>query len=106
MPPAPVMFCGTTLGLPGMCLPRWRATSRACKSYSPPTPTPISSNVYLAECGRLIEENPEMSRPMDEAGQIDLVLRPIGPGDMECPWRACGADGFDARECVRSLLLT
>src|SRR5262245_63031131 len=34
MPPAPVMFCGTTSGLPGMCLPMWRATSRACRSYS------------------------------------------------------------------------
>ena len=27
--PAPGMFFGTIDGLPGMCLPRWRATSRA-----------------------------------------------------------------------------
>jgi hypothetical protein len=40
-PPAPVMFCGTTVGLPGMYLPMWRATSRAWMSYSPPTPTPM-----------------------------------------------------------------
>ena len=27
--PAPGMLRGTTLGLPGMCLPMWRATMRA-----------------------------------------------------------------------------
>ena len=27
-PPAAGMFCGTTVGLPGMCSPRWRATVR------------------------------------------------------------------------------
>ena len=26
--PAPAMFCGTTVGLPGRCLPRWRASVR------------------------------------------------------------------------------
>ena len=52
MPPAPVMFCGTRLGLPGMCLPRWRATSRACRSYSPPTPTPISTLTVLPRRNR------------------------------------------------------
>ena len=34
--PAPGMFFGTTLGLPGMCLPRWRASSRPKVSLLPP----------------------------------------------------------------------
>jgi hypothetical protein len=51
--------------------------------------------VYFAECGRLIEEDPEMSGPMNEANQIDLVFLPISPSHMQCPWRARGG-GFDA----------
>ena len=30
--PAAGMFCTTTVGLPGMCLPRCRAAVRACRS--------------------------------------------------------------------------
>ena len=32
MLPAAGMFCTTTVGLPGMCLPRCRAAVRACRS--------------------------------------------------------------------------
>ncbi len=34
--PAPGMFLGTTVGLPGMCLPMWRASSRPQVSLLPP----------------------------------------------------------------------
>src|SRR5436853_5640780 len=37
------MFCATTLGLPGKCLPRWRATVRPQRSYPPPGPKPMIS---------------------------------------------------------------
>src|SRR6266436_4707311 len=35
------MFCGTTVGLPGRCLPMCWATARAQRSYPPPTPKPM-----------------------------------------------------------------
>ena len=34
--PAPGWFFGTSVGFPGMCLPRWRATSRPKVSLLPP----------------------------------------------------------------------
>ena len=34
--PAPGMFLGTTVGLPGMCLPMWRARIRPQVSLLPP----------------------------------------------------------------------
>src|SRR5215217_839554 len=34
--PAPGVFFGTTVGLPGMCLPTWRAISRPQTSLLPP----------------------------------------------------------------------
>src|SRR2546423_446466 len=41
MLPPPGMFWGTTVGLPGRCLPMWRATTRPQRSYPPPDPEPM-----------------------------------------------------------------
>ena len=45
--PAPGMFFGTTKGVPGMCLPRWRVTSRAQVSLLPPGGYPITKSMVF-----------------------------------------------------------
>ena len=43
---APVMFCTITVGLAGMCLPRWRATIRGPTLRLPPV-APITTVIVL-----------------------------------------------------------
>ena len=45
--PAPGMFFGTMVGSPGMCLARWRATTRALESSPPPTPVEMMRSMLL-----------------------------------------------------------
>src|SRR5262245_9369660 len=41
------MFWGTTVGLPGRCLPIWRATTRPQTSSAPPGPVPMIICTFL-----------------------------------------------------------
>ena len=46
-PPAPAMFCTMIVGLPGMCLARWRATIRPSMSVGPPALKFIKKVMFL-----------------------------------------------------------
>ena len=58
-------------------------------------PLDAAAEVYnpdLAEGGRVIEEDPEMPRAVNQSGQIDPVFLAVRPSDIECPGRPAGAD--------------
>src|SRR6516162_10082233 len=97
------MFCGVTVGLPGRCLPMWRATTRAHRSYPPPVPKPMIMFTVLpakTPAGACAAAGPTaMKTARSAAGSVKAMgwllmdRSPVLAGPDECPAQDTGLVG-------------
>src|SRR4029077_4161729 len=101
--PAPSMFCGVTVGLPGRCLPMWRATTRAHRSYPPPVPKPMIMFTVLpakttagdcaAACPTAITAARSPAGSVKAIACLVMDRSPVLAGPDECPAQDTGLVG-------------